>query len=494
MRKEIFRMERVTYKEAETTYLKDFELNVFSGEIVGLLPVNAYGLPQLLHVLRENPPLYAGYLYYKERLANSWQMGKKHDKRIAVISDHTTLVEGQSVLTNIFILRQGFKQELIRKKLLKKQLEPFLKEIDVRIQPDTLVEKLSSFERLVVELLRAVVGDYRLIVMQEIGTLVNEGELEKIHAFMRHYAKQGFSFIYISPHFEEILQICSRAFVMSNGKILKGLDGKQMQTQTLEFYSEEYHAKVRHHIESINEQQKKEIVFEGRHLYGDVIRDFNLEVAEGECVVIQSLWEGVFRDLFYLFQGEKEAGYGTFYLDKKEVKICENRGIAFIREQPTKTMLFYDMSYMDNLCMTMDHRIKDVWENRKVRRCIRADLEKMLGSEVFEKRILELTEMEKYDLVYTRVLLQNPKIVFCVQPFKGADLKHRIHIWDLQEKLLKRGIAVVILAVNMADALSLADRVVRINQKTQVTEYARKDFGMLPRNIPWKTIYDEQRN
>ena len=93
MRKEIFRMERVTYKEAETTYLKDFELNVFSGEIVGLLPVNAYGLPQLLHVLRENPPLYAGYLYYKERLANSWQMGKKYDKRIAVISDHTTLVE-----------------------------------------------------------------------------------------------------------------------------------------------------------------------------------------------------------------------------------------------------------------------------------------------------------------------------------------------------------------------------------------------------------------
>lgn len=69
-----------------------------------------------------------------------------------------------------------------------------------------------------------------------------------------------------------------------------------------------------------------------------------------------------------------------------------------------------------------------------------------------------------------------------------------IHIWDLQEKLLKRGIAVVILAVNMADALSLADRVVRIDQKTQVTEYARKDFGMLPRNIPWKTIYDEQRN
>ena len=64
MKKEILRMERVTYKEEETTYLKDFELNVCSGELVGLLPVNAYGLPQLLSVLRENPLLYAGYMYY----------------------------------------------------------------------------------------------------------------------------------------------------------------------------------------------------------------------------------------------------------------------------------------------------------------------------------------------------------------------------------------------------------------------------------------------
>ena len=126
-----------------------------------------------------------------------------------------------------------------------------------------------------------------------------------------------------------------------------------------------------------------------------------------------------------------------------------------------------------------------------MKRCIRADFEEILGENVFDKRMQELTEMEKYDLVYTRIMLQKPKIVFCVQPFKGADLRHRIHIWELQEKLLRKGIAVVILAVNMADALSLADRLVRIDKGTVVTEYQRKDFGMLPRNIPWKALYDE---
>lgn len=60
------------------------------------------------------------------------------------------------------------------------------------------------------------------------------------------------------------------------------------------------------------------------------------------------------------------------------------------------------------------------------------------------------------------------------------------------KKLLNKGIAVVILAVNMADALSLADRVVRIDKKTSVTEYERKNFGMLPVNIPWKALYDDK--
>lgn len=494
MKEEILRMERVTYKEAENVYLKDFELNLFSGEIAGLLPVNAYGLPQLLHVLRENAPLYAGYMYYKEKLTDSWTTEKKADKRIAVISDRTSLVEGQSVLTNIFVLRHGFRQEIIQNRLLKNQLQPFLKELHIDIQAETLVEKLSSFERLVVELLRAVVADNRLIVMQEIGTLVNEIELEKIHEIMRHYAKQGFAFLYISPHFEEILQVCSRAVVMSNGKIIQKLEEDQMKVSQLTFYSKEYNAKVIKHIEDADERSKKRIVFEGKHLQGEVIRNLNLTVVQGGCVVIQSLEEGIFRDLYLLLQGELKSHAGEFYIDGRKADIAGNRNVAFIREQPTKTMIFYEMSYIDNLCIAMDHRVKDVWRNHKVKECIRRDFEPLLGMHVFDKRMIELTETEKYDLVYTRVMLQNPKIVFCVQPFKGADLKHRIHIWELQEKMLKKGIAVVILAVNMADALSLADRVIRIDKKTAVDEYERKDFGMLPVNIPWKAFYDERKS
>ncbi|MFT3984018.1 MAG: hypothetical protein QM697_08925 [Lachnospiraceae bacterium] len=51
--------------------------------------------------------------------------------------------------------------------------------------------------------------------------------------------------------------------------------------------------------------------------------------------------------------------------------------------------------------------------------------------------------------------MQNPKVVFCISPFKGAEVSLRIHIMKLMEKLLEKKIAVVILAVNLADSLGI---------------------------------------
>lgn len=66
----------------------------------------------------------------------------------------------------------------------------------------------------------------------------------------------------------------------------------------------------------------------------------------------------------------------------------------------------------------------------------------------------KLLTQQKYDVVYLRILLQNPKVVFCIQPFQGADMELRIHIWKLREQVLEKGAALVILDINLADSLS----------------------------------------
>ena len=104
----------------------------------------------------------------------------------------------------------------------------------------------------------------------------------------------------------------------------------------------------------------------------------------------------------------------------------------------------------------------------------------------------KLTDMEKYELVYTRILLQKPELVLIIQPFKGADARLRQRIWELQEALIDRGATLVLLAVNMADCLAIANRVIRIDGDMTIREYREDSFGELPLTIPLISLYEEE--
>ena len=156
MREEILRMERVTYLEQGTPQLENFSMTLWEGEIFGLIPVNHYGISSLLKLLRQNLPLHYGYVYYRERLVNHWRGGNSGTNRISIIQNKSCLAEGLTVADNIFVLRPGFKKRFISPRVLEKQLEPFMRDIDMNISGDAYVETLSPFEKFVVELLKAV--------------------------------------------------------------------------------------------------------------------------------------------------------------------------------------------------------------------------------------------------------------------------------------------------------------------------------------------------
>ncbi len=488
MRKEILRMEHVTYKEEDKVLLQDFDLNVFEGEVMGLLPMGAYGLPAFLHILAEYPPLYHGYIYYREKLVDSWLEDKNSRNRVSMIGDKSSLVEGQTVLTNVMILRRGFRQEVLQIALLKKQLQRFLDEMGLRIDPQLPVEKLTPFERIQIEILRAVVADHRLIVMQEISTIIGESEMNRLHEIIRRYTKKGFAFLYISPHFEELQQICDRTAVMTDKRVSKILCGEEMTANVINRCTTEYITRVQERISQRKECSNR-VVFSAEGVTGTYLNHLNFQVREGECLAVQCLDPKISKELFLFLLGKKEILSGEVFLEGKSLDKKRMREMAVIMEHPWESMIFPHMSVLDNLRICMDHRVPEVWNSKSIQRSLQKTLAEQMGENVAEKKISDLTDPQKSELVYMRVLLQKPRIVFCIQPFKGEDLSHRIRIWELQKKLLDRGTAVVIMAVNMADALSIADRVIRIDKYTHVSEYERQDFGRLPSTVPWYSLY-----
>lgn len=490
MRQEIFRMERVTYPDKGSKRLEDLNLQIYQGEIMGLVPISAHGLQELLQLMQINMPLYDGYVYYCGERVNSWKSTRRSTNRIGVIDAHSRLVEHMTVSDNIFVLRQGFRQNIIKGKLLQRQLTPFMRDIEMQIPADVYVDKLSAFERVVVELLRAVVAGYRLIVLNEISTVINGEELAKLYEIIQHYAGQGFSFLYISLHLEEIMEVCDRVALFSNGRIQKVAQRTERTSEIVQNYSREFDRMIRYHMGTHDAaKREKKAVLTLSHITGDVLCDFSMEVYEGECLVLQNLDEQVHRDILYMLCGEKRPKSGEFCMEGRLIQPAACRDFALISADPAKTMVFCGMSYLDNLCMGLSRRVPGVWKNVRMKNSVKKEYGEILGKEVFSMPVETLGERQKCQLVYTRILLQKPRVVVCVQPFKGLDLTHRVFVWQMMETLLDRGMAVVILTINLADSMSLADRLIRVGKEGIVQEVSREEFGSISLNAPWLDLY-----
>ena len=101
MRNEVLRMERVTYKEDEVVKLKDFNLQIFQGEVMGFLPVNSHGKTALLKLLERNLPLYDGYIYYGGEKVNTWKENYKAANRISIIQEKSSLAGNLNIADDI---------------------------------------------------------------------------------------------------------------------------------------------------------------------------------------------------------------------------------------------------------------------------------------------------------------------------------------------------------------------------------------------------------
>lgn len=493
MKKEVLRLEDVTYKKNNTIIFRNMMLHIMAGEIVGLEPLNTYGLDELFDVIINNAPLYHGYVYYQEHCVNSWKEARHGRNRICMIDSESSLVSGLNVVTNVFTLRSGFGKEILDEKMLAAQLQPFLDEIHVSIDPFVHVEKLSVYKRVLVEILRAVVAGYRLIILREISTVISETELEKLYEIMRYYSGKGFSFLYVSFHFEEIQQVCSRAFVMSDGSIDMVLDKAQIQKGIDKAYFLDYYNHVSRRRRHRRHDFSREVL-EVRDMTGEYLQHFRFQVYQGECLVIQSLDTKIYLEFLEMFENENRFDGSRIFIDGEEVKDYRTRQVAFLKEKPSETMLFQDMTVCDNLCIGLDGKLPVIWRRKKIRRSVQEEYYRIFHEDIFDQVVSDLTDEQKMKVAYMRVLLEKPEVVFIVQPFKHVGIAGRMLAWELQALLLERGISVVILAMNMSDSLTIADRVIRVsrlNGKMVTKELTPEHYGELPVTLPWVGLLDE---
>lgn len=479
MKKEILRLEQVTVRKDGVTLLNHCNLHLFQGEITGLVCLNTVGRESLLELIRRNLPIHYGRIYYNGELINHYQHSPLTMNKVAIIRRKCSLIESLTVADNIFVLRRGLKKFLIDKRTLNRQLKRFTKELNIHIDGDTLVSDLTPYEKCVVELLRAVILETKLIVIQDISNTISAAELSRFHQLMRVFCDRGLSVLYICNHHEEAFKICDRMCLMRDGRIIKKLDQIDFHHDKIApYYIRQYERLVKDKLESIHTKRMLSFI----NVSTQNLNDVSFDITAGECTVLWDKHNTVLSDIWNLLKGEIQPVSGRIVLEDVRYDTTVMRkpivhGVTFIQENPIETMLFKEMTYLQNLCFLIDQKQGTFRITKRMVRSIIREYEPLLGPDIHASHIVGLRAESLYNLVYYRIYLFNPKLVVCVQPFAGADMYLRFHIAKLIQQFKRKGIAVLILSVNIADSLVVADKMILLEDGRRIAEYDRSEFG-----------------
>jgi ribose transport system ATP-binding protein len=206
--------------------LQDVTLNVLAGEVHALLGENGAGKSTLTKIIGGVYPPENGALFL---FGEVQQFDSPYDAQkagIGILYQELTLLPGLSIAENVFLGSepQQYGLPVIDWKEMHRQTAELLKRIGLAFPPETRVDTLSVAQQQMVQVVKALHHNARLIVMDEPTTRLTEHETRDLFRVIQALKREGVAIVFISHRLEEIKQICDRVTILRDGRVVTTLD------------------------------------------------------------------------------------------------------------------------------------------------------------------------------------------------------------------------------------------------------------------------------
>lgn len=478
MKREILRMDHITCLDNGMPILDYLSMQIFEGEIYGILCLEHHGIDKMVELICWNRQIQNGQVLFEEKLVNSMELSDNSRNRVALIGRQCRLIDDLSLADNMFVIRAGFRKFLIHDGVIQAQTQQLLDELQIQLSPAVLVKELGNFERLIAELLCAIIAGDHLIILSEISDMLSSEELPRFHELIRRLTKMGKTFLYIYNHHEVLQPVCERIAIFKGGRIEKVF----LKSDVIQDYMVKVFASYSYEKMSLLKPDEKESfnnlppVLTLNHIEVGNIQDLSFSIKPGENVLLLDQSNTILEELMELLGGKNKPLSGT--IEPQNIVGCGRQGrrIALIKRDPIRSTLFMELSFLENLCFPLADKIPFFWQKRYLQKNVIKEYQSELGELLDVPQLYHLHSKDLYTLVYYRYLISRPDLVVCLQPLSGADMYLRTHILSLMAKLRNNGIAVLVLNTELYDTLYIADRLIQVENGQIIAEHPRCHF------------------
>jgi len=463
--------------------LEDVDFQLRPGEVHALVGENGAGKSTLVKILTGIYRPDSGELLLEGRHTDFRSPVAAQAAGIAAIHQEATMFSDLSVTENIYM---GHHQRMNGVPLLswgamRRKTKTLLAELELDIDPDVQVRSLSVAQRHMVEIVKALSQDARIVIMDEPTSALTLREVEDLFTIVRRLRDAGKALVFISHKFEDIYEIADRFTVLRDGKLAG--QGRVRETGVDDIIRMMIGRSLTQMFPKIPvEPGETLLTVKGLSRTG-IFKDVSFELRRGEILGFFGLVGAGRSEVMRAVFGIEGADAGTVLMEGREVRASDPaaamaRGIAYVPEDRQLQGTILAMNIRENATLAiLDRLAHRSWLDLPRERALTDEYGKRLDIKAgsWEQAVNSLSGGNQQKVVLAKWLATQPRVLILDEPTKGIDVATKARVHEFVSLLAKEGLGIVLVSSEMPEILGMSDRIVVMHEGRVTAQFRRDD-------------------
>ena len=452
----------------------DVSLSIGRGEIHALLGENGAGKSTLVKIIFGLVRPDSGSMTMNGKAFSPSEPSDARAAGIAMVFQHFSLFDALTVAENMSLGMENPPSRRVLAADIRRKSEEF----DLEVNPDRLAGDLAAGERQRVEIIRSLLQNPRLIILDEPTSVLTPGEAESLFATLRQLSREGTAVLYISHKLAEIRGLCQKATILRAGRIVTSCDPREHSARSLAELmvgtsllrpERSERARRRRAVLSV-----RNLDVEKQSLFGVSLRKISFDVSAGEILGIGGVSGNGQSELVAALSGEVRTradmiSLNAIPLGAEGPTTRRAKGLLTAPEERVGHAAAGSMSLSENALLTASTRMKLAphgfigWKaTRRFAKAIIEAFDVRTSGTASTAAALSGGNLQKF--VIGREILQRPEAFVVNQPTWGVDAAAAAAIRQALLDLAVAGCAVIAVSQDLDELLEISDRFAVLNE------------------------------
>lgn len=404
------------------------------------------------------------------------------DAGITAIYQEFNLIPFLSVSENIYFGCELMKQGLLDYEQMNKNTKKMFEEIGMAINPKIRVQRLGIAQQQLVEIVKAISKNAKLIIMDEPSAPLTEQETETLHTIVRQLKEKGITIIYISHRMEEIFEICDRVSVFRDGEYISTHPVSETSRESL--IADMVGREMGETFPDLGDIGGEKIL-EVSHVSSRRLKDVSLVLRKGEILGIGGLVGAGRTELLRAIYGADEISEGEILLKGKRIHITSpavalKNSIALLPEDRKQQGVIMGMSIEHNISFAILDRLSHFAvikkkQEKDVCNKLVAGLSIKISS--LMQPVKNLSGGNQQKVVLAKCLATECDVLFIDEPTRGIDVGAKQEIYKIMRQLADNGTSIIMVSSEMSELIGMSDRIIVMREGQVVKELMPEEYS-----------------